>query len=434
MRFFVSRSIACPQRDKSRSDCQNKFYAHRINKKNMNKINLVVEKHLFSTISAVLIVSLLVWLSNFSVWVNKAQAAQLGTISDTLSTSKPLTKSNHTIKFVLASSVTASSTIALDFADSFSSTSSPAFAITDPLDFDIATSTSVSGAFTDLGVVAAGLCPGSGLSKFEITSTSTTNVFTFTHCNGTDAVSANTAIAVEIGTNATSAGAGDSQLTNAASGSYVLTVTAPSTDSASTRIAIIDDVVMSASVATNFTFTIAGVASGENINGDAIATSAGATATALPFGELTAGAAKVLGQTLSVSTNARNGFAVTVQEDQDLLSANGATIDLFKDGAGTATPVAWASPLGTIDQANTYGHFGFTSEDADLNSDEFGSALYAGNASSTPRTVFSHTGPANGSTANKGQTRVGVKIEISALQEAAGDYTNRLTYVATPTF
>jgi hypothetical protein len=60
-------------------------------------------------------------------------------------------------------------------------------------------------------------------------------------------------------------------------------------------------------------------------------------------------------------------------------------------------------------------------------------ALYAGNIG-TARTVFSHTGPADGSTANKGQTRVAIKIQITALQEAATDYNNRLMYVATPTF
>lgn len=404
----------------------------------MYKLNRLTKQFFPAAINWIVIVSLLTWALNFSAWVDKAWASQLNTVSDTLSTSKPLTAANHTVKFGLKSAITtlSSSTIVLDFANSFSATGSPAFSITDANDYDIATSTSVGGTFVDLGVVAFGLCPATGTPKFEITSINTsTNVFTFTHCNGTDSLSANTVVAIEIGTNATSGGTGDSQLINpAATGSYILTVTAPSTDSADTRVAIIDDVQVTASVATNFTFTVAGVASGQAVNGDATLTSANATATALPFGELAPDTAVVLAQTLSVTTNAKNGFAVTVQEDQDLTSANGATIDLFKDGVGTAVPTAWTSPLATLDSPNTYGHFGVTSEDADLNSDEFGTALYAGNVSTTPRTIFSHTGPANGSTANKGQTRVGYKVEVSALQEAATDYTNRLTYVATPTF
>lgn len=43
-------------------------------------------------------------------------------------------------------------------------------------------------------------------------------------------------------------------------------------------------------------------------------------------------------------------------------------------------------------------------------------------------------GPADGSTAHQGRTRVGYKIQIGSLQEAGTDYTNTLTYVATPTF
>ena len=44
------------------------------------------------------------------------------------------------------------------------------------------------------------------------------------------------------------------------------------------------------------------------------------------------------------------------------------------------------------------------------------------------------TNISDGSTANIGLTRVGYKIQIGALQEAANDYSNRITYVCTPTF
>jgi len=206
------------------------------------------------------------------------------------------------------------------------------------------------------------------------------------------------------------------------------------TDSADTRVAIIQDVSVTASVDTTLTFTVSGVAAGQPVNGDAVTTADISTATSVPFGTLTVGTPSVMAQDLAVTTNASNGFVVTVSADQALSSATGADIDTFIDGASTAVPAAWQSPAGTFGTENTYGHMGITSEDADLNSDEFGSALYAGDYVASAREVFSHTGPADGGTANQGATRVGFKVEIDALQEAGNDYSATLTYVATPTF
>ena len=141
-----------------------------------------------------------------------------------------------------------------------------------------------------------------------------------------------------------------------------------------------------------------------------------------------------MAQDLAVATNASNGFVVTVFADQTLTSGSGADINPFIDDAATAVPAAWQSPAGTSGTDTTYGHWGVTSEDSDLNTDEFGTALYAGNFIGTPRQVFSHGGPADGSTADEGATRVGYQVEINALQEAGTDYQAVLTYVATPTF
>jgi hypothetical protein len=141
-----------------------------------------------------------------------------------------------------------------------------------------------------------------------------------------------------------------------------------------------------------------------------------------------------MGQDLTVQTNARAGFVVTVIQNQNLLSNTGADIDVFQNGNGKATPVAWTAPSNTLGNEDTYGHYGITSEDADLNGDEFGTALYAGNFATTSRVIFSHNGPADGVTPNIGSTSVAFRIEIGSLQEAATDYTNRITYVCTPTF
>ncbi|MBI3046007.1 MAG: hypothetical protein HYY86_00470 [Candidatus Harrisonbacteria bacterium] len=364
--------------------------------------------------------------------VNYALAAKLTSVSDTLSDSEPAVKANHTIKFTLKSPITASSTIVIDFADQFQGTSTPVFSTTDATDYDIASST------TDLNLFAAGACPGTGATAgFEITSTSTSNVFTFTHCNGTAAVAASAPITVKIGTNATIGGTGDSQLVNPpSSGSYVISITAPAADSASTRVAIVPDVTVTATVATNFTFTVAGVASATTTaNGEGGTTDVTTTATAIPWGELTIDTAKRARQDLTVSTNAKNGFSVTIWKDQNLTSGDGSDIDNFQQTA-TSTAVAWSSPTADIDDENTWGWQGITSEDSTLTAgDTFGTALYSGIGSqSAPIEIFAHTGPANGTTIDKGRTKIGFKIEISTLQEAADDYTQALNYIATPTF
>jgi hypothetical protein len=153
----------------------------------------------------------------------------------------------------------------------------------------------------------------------------------------------------------------------------------------------------------------------------------------MEFGSLASGTPVLLAQDLTVITNARNGFAVTVIEDQNLSNGAGADIDMFVDGNANPTPTAWVAPTAVLANENTHGHFGLTSEDSDLNGDEFGVALYAGNFATTTRTVFAHNGPSDGVTPNIGYTRVGYKIEVSDLQ-AAANYTNQLIYVATPTF
>jgi hypothetical protein len=141
-----------------------------------------------------------------------------------------------------------------------------------------------------------------------------------------------------------------------------------------------------------------------------------------------------MAQELSVSTNAPHGFSVTVKQNQNLLSSSGADIDMFANGNANITPTPWVAPAGTITNENTFGHYGVTSEDSDLNSDEFGTALYAGNFATTSRVIFSHDGVSDGATPDIGRTRVGYKIEVSALQESGSDYGNVFTYICTPLF
>lgn len=205
-------------------------------------------------------------------------------------------------------------------------------------------------------------------------------------------------------------------------------------ESVDVMVAIIDDVVVTATVSSTLTFEIAGLASSTEVNGATTNIDTSGSAVTIPFGTLTADTQHIAGQELTVSTNADDGFDVKVFQNQDLTSGVDADIDCFKDGSCVTTAEAWASPTGTLDSENTYGHFGLTSEDADLSGgDDFGNNFWKGFDGTTQVEVMYHTGPADGTAADKGLTQVAYAVEISDLQEA-GDYTNTLTYICTPTY
>jgi hypothetical protein len=342
-----------------------------------------------------------------------AQAANLTSISDTLTDSNVSSVSNHTIQFTVPTSspgVVAAGTIVVSFPAGFNVS---AIAVGD-VDF------AINGAEQTLSTSASGATWGVATSSQNLTITS-----------GTGVVTAGQIVRIKVGTNAVSGTTGTHQVTNPTAGSYEFVVTAGAADTGRTRVAILNNVLVTAVVDTSFVFTVAGLATSTAVN--ATTTTGSTTPTTIPFGTLVAGAIKTLGQQLSVTTNARNGFVVTVQQSQNLLSSTGADIDGFIDGAYTNTPTTWVAPTNSITNENTWGHWGLTSDDSDLNSDEFGAALFVA-ASTTARQVFSHTGPADGTTVDKGTAKVGYNIQITPLQEAGNDYSTVLTYIATPTF
>ncbi|MCU0678243.1 MAG: hypothetical protein MUF19_01495 [Candidatus Pacebacteria bacterium] len=348
-----------------------------------------------------------------------ASAANLAEVSNTLSDSDVSALSNHTIEFSLATSsagFTSGQTITVEF----DTTGSNAFDLSAIAigDLDI----SING--SDRTIVAG----APAANQFQAAINTTTDVITFTSGGGTAVGVAGDDIVIRVGTNAAG---GTNRVTNPTAGSYEFLVTAGTVDTGRTRVAILDNVDVTAIVNTSFTFVVDGLATSTAVNGTT--TTGSTTPSAIPFGVLTAGEIKTMAQRLSVTTNARNGFVVTVEQDQNLLSSTGADIDGFIDGAYTNTPSAWVAPTNNIGNENTWGHWGLTSEDSDLNSDEFGSALFVA-ASTTPRQIFSHTGPADGTTADIGRTQVGYQIQITPLQEAGDDYNTILTYIATPTF
>lgn len=369
--------------------------------------------NVLQAVAAIVGLAIILWSLGLSS-LRFAEAANVTTFSDTLSTSEPSVVANHTIVFTTPTGVANGQTITIDFSDG-------PFAVG-------------SVDFTDIDVSVEGTgdlnLEGSCTTEPASAAFSGTTL-TITLCSGNGAsIAANGTTTIEIGTNATHQTTGDQQLTSPAAGSYEINLTAGASDSGATRVAIVPVVTVTASVDTIFQFTVTGVSAGLDVNGTTTGTTT--SPTAIGFGTLVAGVATTAAQDLTVQTNARNGFVVTVTTDGQLESSVG-DIDSFADGGDQSSPIAWAAPSALVGQENTYGHWGLTSDDTD----HFGTQQTYVAASTSPVTIFSHDGPVDGvasPSTGTSTTRVGYTVQISSLQEAATDYSATLTYVATPVF
>jgi hypothetical protein len=321
------------------------------------------------------------------------RAASLESAKDTLSDSEPGATATHTIEFDMGTELSADQYVDVTFAADFDITS---------VDVTCPENTSSS---TGADYVRCTVDVGQTLSSTTVQTITAAGV-----------VNPNT------------------------SGSYDVTVSTHQADDteiegSGLKVYIIDDVTVTATVDATLTFGITGLATSTDVNGTE--TTGTASSTSIAFGSLEAGTPTILGQELSVTTNASDGYTVTVQQDQELTSAAGANINSFDnspDSTGSSSPHAWDSPSAQLDQTHTYGHMGFTSEDSTLSSgDIFGNNLYRGFDATSPVEVMYHDGPSDGTTDGAGLTQVAYQVEISALQEA-GDYQSSLTYICTPTY
>ncbi|MCK5510367.1 hypothetical protein KAI65_02390 [Candidatus Parcubacteria bacterium] len=206
-------------------------------------------------------------------------------------------------------------------------------------------------------------------------------------------------------------------------------------------VVIVDDVLMTAKVDSSLTFAVSGTSTAGVVGGIHCANAS--TATNTPFGTLAVGATSTVCQTLNVTTNADDGYTVTVEQDDELTSDSLSNINSFNNSpneTGSTTPEDWVSPTNTLDAYHTYGHMGLHSDDSDLETgtsyedfDTAGATLFAGLNTTDPMPVMHHDGPSNGVAQNSGEAHLIYQVEIGSLQEA-GDYENTLTYICTPTF
>lgn len=366
-------------------------------------------------LAAVLGVAIVLWTTNFGA-VLTAQAAAVTNASDTLSTSAPNTGANHTLVFRSPNGLVAGQTIEITFDASFGI---PTIGLED---VDLATSTAATGPWTEETLAGA-----QGAADWGYSTTSNTLVFQAPSGYG---AASSTYFQIQVGTNATG---GDTQITNPTSTttSYQIQIGGTMQDSGEVRVAVLDTVTVSAAVDTVFDFTVAGVASGSTVNGSPTTTASTTQHNTLPFGELVVNQSRTLAHDLTITTNAANGYVVTVEQTQDLLSSTGADINGYIDGSYTDTPTAWTAPGAVVGTDTTYGHWGLTSDDLDLNGQgtDFTSDTWVSASSTQPRVIAAHGGVVNATS-----TRVGYQIQISALQEAGTDYTTQLIYIATPVF
>jgi hypothetical protein len=346
-----------------------------------------------------------------------AYAANMTSVKDTLSNSAPDTASNHGIQFTVPTAVAADGSFKIVF----------------PTEFDL-TSTALGVEDFDVTVNAGEqtLVVGSGPAASEIEvdlANDDTGVIVFDLGSGVS-LPAGAAVTIEIGTNATSGGTGNTQIVNpVATGSQTISFTShasndgsgASVDEGATVVSINNTVSVTATVQSSLTFTINGIAATNacaNSGGNADVTT---TSTTIPYGSLTVNTSKIACQELIVSTNATNGYVVTVQQDQDLTSAGADSIVPFSGTHGT--PITWTNPPGT----GTNGYFGYTSDDTGFA--QFQAAKYAGFAAdNTPYDVITESGPVSNAT-----NYISYQIEVNELQEA-GTYTNTLMYICTATF
>lgn len=347
-----------------------------------------------------------------------AQAANVTSFSDVITDSAPGASADHLITFTVPTAMAIGETFTITFPGDFGMGS----IVIGDVDLDIA------GDQTLAATAAAGTWGVSGFGG---------NTLTFETPTDAGTAGGETFI-VDIGTAATG---GTNQIVNPTSPtggnqSYEISIAGTMADVGYTRVVILDTVLVTASILTEFDFTVTGKLTGTTVNG--IASTLDSSSTTIPFGTLAINDDEIIAQELNVTTNASNGFVVTVQTDGEFRSSTGAEIDGFVDNTDTITPTLWAAPSENITLDTTWGHWGFATDDTDVGdgiyeADEFGADEWIA-ATTSARAVFAHTGPSDGTTEDIGSTTVAYKVQISPLQEAGDDYQTTLTYIATPTF
>ncbi len=330
-------------------------------------------------------------------------AAALTSLSNTQSSVKVSTLSDHTIQFVTPTGIAAGQAISVTFPSGYATGT---FAIAN---FDFATSTSATcSGFTDalVNTTASGVTWGISVATSTLYITS-----------GTAVVPANRCVQIRIGSNAISQASGTSVVTNPATpGTYALAIGGSFGDNGtiSTNIITNDTVSVSATVQQSLTFTI--------------------STTTIYFGNLGAGAAKfasstntsgdtaeTIAHTLAVATNAPSGYTLSIR-GQTLTSQQNASNTISGIGSSVASSTAGTEQFGI--RATSTGGTG-----ASIDSTYSALTSYGYDATATTSATFA-TGSGSTNTTTFGLRYV---ANIGGTTEA-GTYVASMVYVATANF
>ncbi len=359
-------------------------------------------KNIFSRFTSSLLIVAIV----FGVSVTHVElvfAAALTSLSDTQSSVKVSTVSDHTIQFVTPTGVAAGQNITITFPVGWTM---GALATTS-IDFATSTSAICSG-FTDalISNTASGLTWGVSTTTTAITITS-----------GTAVIPANRCIQIEIGANATSSGTGSSTIVNPSSATTsIISIGGTFGDNGVITANIItnDTVSVSATVQQSITFVI--------------------STTTIYFGTLGSGAAKfasstnplgdtveTIAHTLAVSTNAPSGYNISIR-GQTLTSQQTSSSTISAIGSSVASSTAGTEQYGI--RATVSGGTGAT-----IDSTYSAATSYGYDATATTSATF-----ATGSgTTNTSTYSLRYVANIGGTTEA-GTYVANMVYVATANF
>ncbi len=361
----------------------------------------------FRILTSAYLVFALVFMFSSLIVPQDVFAASLLNKSDTMSSQKVSTASNHTIVFRTPTGANQSSdTITITLPSGFT-TNSFDFADIDLAHSAGSQSSCTSASYTNEETLAgspSATAWGAALSSQVLTLTAPSDGV------GTAAIATDACVEIQIGTNATTGATGDTQITNNSSAaSYTIAVGGTFGDSGDIVINTLtdDQVSVSATVDESLTFTI----SDNSIGFGTLSASDDYFAS----GDTNGSATEAEAHTLVVGTNASNGYTTTL---------NGATLT---SGANTITAI------GSTNTASSTG------------SEQFGLRMTASGGSGAVTAPYAASGfafdsaafpdqvaSASGASANTTYS-VRYLANITSSTEA-GAYTATLTYVATANF
>ncbi len=349
---------------------------------------------LFTKATAVVLVSSLSAMTVF--------AAELNNMSDTLSSAKINTVSNHTIVFTTPTGLGNGSTTVITFQSDFSIP-----AALDFTDVDI----NVGGAYVGSTTIAA-LPTGTTLG---VVRTSTT---TITITASSSAVIAPGAIVyVRIGTNAIHGVTGDQQITNATTnGNKTVNVAGTMTDRGTTTVDLLtnDTVQVNAVVPQSLTFSISSNSISFGNLGSGLVKYASSTNTA-------GDTASTSAHNLQIGTNAPSGYTVTVQ---------GQTLTSQQNSNNTITAIG-NTPAAISMGTEQFGIYATKSGGINGTIDATYSTLSAFGYDATATTSATF---ASGTSSTNTETFLLYYIANIAPLTEAGTYSANLVYVGTSNF